>query len=506
MENTETKKSARYDVRSMTLRDMAGPLFRNWRVVILTSCAISALAILVAWEWADDYYVATMQVVVSRERTNPKVTGQQNAAVEENGIGVTSDDVASEIALLQGRDLLEEVVRTCNLAKPDSSVLDSGLKSVSQEVEVIDAKALERATNTLAGKLRVEAQKTSRVIDVKYGTSGPPETPACVLQTLGKVYLAKHLRLQRPAGTFDFFAAETEKYQQALAESEIRLANFSKTEGVAAPEILRADMAQQLVAARASLYQAQQVIAADLHRLDDLRKQMNETPARSFTVETSDSANLLLEQLQSSLLAAEVKKIQLLAKYDPSYPLVQEVEAEIEQTKKAIADAEEAKYVNRSTDRDPTFEYLRQDRAKTEADLASEEATVAELINAINGMQSEMVSLDGKAVKQGVLLREAKANEANYLLYLTKREQERTSDALDEKRIANVAIAVPAEVPALPSRSPISILIPGFFLALLGGIGAGYLAELVDPSFRTPSEVEEMLNISVLAAVPKQAR
>ena len=30
----------------------------------------------------------------------------------------------------------------------------------------------------------------------------------------------------------------------------------------------------------------------------------------------------------------------------------------------------------------------------------------------------------------GALVREAKANEANYLLYLSKREQERTSDAV----------------------------------------------------------------------------
>jgi hypothetical protein len=31
------------------------------------------------------------------------------------------------------------------------------------------------------------------------------------------------------------------------------------------------------------------------------------------------------------------------------------------------------------------------------------------------------------------------------------------------------------------------------------------LAELMDPSFRTPAEVEEMLKITVLAAVPKEA-
>jgi hypothetical protein len=40
---------------------------------------------------------------------------------------------------------------------------------------------------------------------------------------------------------------------------------------------------------------------------------------------------------------------------------------------------------------------------------------------------------------------------------------------------------------------------------VLGGIVAGYLSEFIDPSFRTPAEVEEMLKIRVLAAVPKQA-
>jgi len=487
MEPTGGKKSANYDTRVRTLRDMIGPLFRNWRAVVVTFCSIAVIAVVVARIWAHNYYVASMQVVVSEERSDPKITGQQNAALIDSSPDVTADEVATEIALLQGRDMLREIVGVCKLTKDDSS----------------DPKQLEAATNRLAAKLDVESQKMSHVIDVKYGRSGVPETPACVLQTLAKLYLAKHLRLQRPAGTYDFFAEETEKYQEALAQSERKLADFSKTEGVAAPDILRTDMAQQLVSAQASLYQTRQTIAADQQRLENLKKQMAETPARSSTAEASLAANTLLEQLQSSLLAAQIKRTQLLVKYDPSYPLVREADAEIAQTNEAIDEAEKAKYINTTTD--PTYEYLRQDQAKTEADLVSEQATADELSNNIQSMQSEMVNLDVTAVNQEALLREAKANEENYLLYLTKREQERTSDALDQKRIANVAIAVPAEVPALPARSPFSILFPGFFLALLGGIGAGYLAEVADPSFRTPSEVEEVLNITVLGAMPKQA-
>jgi uncharacterized protein involved in exopolysaccharide biosynthesis len=445
-----------------------------------------------------------MQVVVSQERSNPKVTGQQNAALLDSGPAISADEVATEVALLQGRDMLEEVVRVCQLTKQDSSLFGSFNKSNSQESEVENAKRLEGAANRLGAKLSVEAQKMSHVIDVRYGNAGAPETPACVLQTLAKLYLAKHLRLQRPAGTYDFFAAETEKYQLALAHSERDLSDFSKSVGVAAPEILRTDMAQQLIIAQAGLYQARQNIGADQQRLENLKKQLRETPSRSSTAESSIAANTLLEQLHSSLLASEIKRTQLLVKYDPSYPLVKEVDAEIAQTNEAIAEAEKAQYVNTTTDRDPTYEYLRQDQAKTEADLVSVEATSDELLKTVRGMQSEMVTLDVTAVKQGALAREAKANEANYLLYLNKREQERTSDALDEKRIANVAIAVPADVPALPARSPFSIVFPGFFLALLGGIGAGYLAEFADPSFRTPSEIEEILNIAVLGALPKK--
>lgn len=500
MGNLTTKKAPAGEIRQLTVRDMLAPLFRKKQVVLATFFAIVAVAILMAWRGAS-YYASTMQVVVERERSEPTVTPQQVSIQATNKV-ITTDDVASEVALLQGQDMLREVVQTCKLDETHASFWDP---FDSRDPEVKKAAVLESATRRLAGNLKVEAQKTSHVIDLSYGSVGSPETPACVLQTLGKLYLEKHLRLQRPAGAFDFFSQETDKYQQALAESEHRLVDFSKAAGIAAPDILRTDMAQQLIAAQANLYHTHQAIAADKQRIENIKEQMAVTPARSSTIEASIAANLLLDQLQSTLLAAQLKRTQLVMKYDPSYPLVKEVEEEIAQTKVAIASAEEAKYVNKTTDRDPTFEYLRQDQARTEADLASEEATASALVSTIRGMQSEMVSLDLKAVQQAQLLREAKANESNYLLYLNKREQERTSDALDQKRIANVAIAVPAYVPVLPEHSPFKVMLLGFLCAVLGGIGAGYLAELMDPSFRTPAEVAEFLNISVVTSVPRQA-
>jgi uncharacterized protein involved in exopolysaccharide biosynthesis len=211
-----------------------------------------------------------------------------------------------------------------------------------------------------------------------------------------------------------------------------------------------------------------------------------------------------LQQLQGNLLTSQIKRTQLLLKFDPSYPLVKEADQEIAQTEAAIAEAEKMKYTNQTTDRDLTYEYLRQDVAKTQADLASHQATASALMSSLRSLQTQTVDLDAKAIKQTGLLREAKANEANYLLYLNKREQERTSDALDLKRIANVAIAVPATVPLLPAHSPFTVVLAGSFLALLVGVASGFIAEYVDPSLRTPAEVLDSLNIPVLAVFPRQ--
>jgi capsular polysaccharide biosynthesis protein len=76
---------------------------------------------------------------------------------------------------------------------------------------------------------------------------------------------------------------------------------------------------------------------------------------------------------------------------------------------------------------------------------------------------------------------------------------------LDQRRIANVAIAVPAIVPALPAVSPVLVVLLGFLFALVSGVSSAFVAEQLDPSFRNPQEVATLLNMPVLASVPRRA-
>ena len=273
---------------------------------------------------------------------------------------VTTDQVTSEIALLQGEDMLRSVAATCELSKSWSPT-DIFLPRDPAERSAIK---LAKAANGLGKSLVVEQEKTSDVINVSYGSTADPEVPACVLQNLSQLYLQKHLLLRRPPGSSDFFAQQAEQSKSTLQGAEARLANFSRTAGVAAPDVLRTYMAQQVANSAFSLSQAQQAIAADEQRIKNVQGQLKTTPARMQTEEVAIPANIFLQQLQATLLAAQEKRAQLAVKYDPSYPLVQEADQEIADTQAAIAKSQDQKYINKTTNSDPTYEFLRARRSK----------------------------------------------------------------------------------------------------------------------------------------------
>lgn len=84
-------------------------------------------------------------------------------------------------------------------------------------------------------------------------------------------------------------------------------------------------------------------------------------------------------------------------------------------------------------------------------------------------------------------------------------EEARISDAMDKKRISNAVIAEAAAVPILPADSPWLLLSLGGLLATPVSAGSAFVADYLDPSFHTPDEVLEYLDIPVLAAMPENA-
>jgi uncharacterized protein involved in exopolysaccharide biosynthesis len=202
-------------------------------------------------------------------------------------------------------------------------------------------------------------------------------------------------------------------------------------------------------------------------------------------------------------LELELKRTELLAKFEPTYRPVQEVEEQIAQTRAAIVAAEKAPLRDETTDRDPTYESLRSELAKSKTDFAATRARAAATSALIGTYRKESRELDTKELLHQDMLRTAKADEENYMLYLRKAEEARISDALDRQRFSNVVVAEPATVPFTSQAQWLLVLVLGGFFAVLVSVIMAFVADRWDPSFRTPEEVESFLGSPVVAAFPK---
>lgn len=494
--------------RLSTLRDIVTPLFRHRKLVLWTFLGLVAATILAVILRPKDYE-AKMKILVKHERVDAAVSPGRDTALANSGDG-TEEELNSEVELLKSRDLLEKVVVSCDLQASRPSAFWNRLfptaSALGTDARPDSAKDLSQAVLALENKLQVEALKKTDLIQVTYDSSDP-QMAARVLGILGNLYLEKTVAIHRPPGAFEFFQAESERYDQELRTAESHLTEFDRNNVVADP-VLEKQIALQKLAELEATFSATQVAIKEAEkRSQAVQDQFASTPQQTMSQVRTSQNPYLMEQLKSTLLNLELKRTELLEKFEPDYRPVREVQQQIEQTLDAISKAEKSPVQEETTERNPSYDWLRLELTKSSADLASLHARATETANVIGHYRTQLGVIDAKGATQQDLLRDVKEAEGNYLLYVQKREEARIADALDRQRIVNVAIAEAATVPALPVHPHWALtLLVGILIAGLVSPGVAYAADYFDASVRTPAELQESLGIPVLAVLPKAER
>jgi uncharacterized protein involved in exopolysaccharide biosynthesis len=239
------------------------------------------------------------------------------------------------------------------------------------------------------------------------------------------------------------------------------------------------------------------------HRIQELDAQLAKLPERTITQVRSADNPELLRALKASLLDLELKKTQILTKFEPNHRLVREVEQQILQAKAAIAAERLSPLRDETTDQDANHEWAKAELQKAQVEMKGLEAREATTSAHLAGYRALARQLGEDAITQDDLTSSAKAAQENYLLYVKKREEARMGDALDEGGIVNAAIAEQPVVPALPVWPAGAVVLVGFVAALTSGTGAAFAADYLDPALRTPEEVMACLEIPVLASIPE---
>lgn len=485
-----------------TAKDVLSVAFRRRRLLMV--CALLTLAATILGAWFLPRYQGETKLLVMRQRVNPVLspTPQENTFTVSALPVVTDEELRSEVELLSSYDLAQEVVRSVHPEQkgPRSpfAFLTAWKKWLTTPQER-EAAAVEQ----LMKDMDVDVAKGSNVIVVTYKNKDP-EVIKEVLTRLVQVYQDRHKEVDRPSGQYAFFQQQTQQYKNRLDQAEAALSNFPQQYGVVDPAANRDLALQKLNEFQASLHQTQVSISDAQSRVHDLQSQLTSTPGRITTALKRSDNPELLQQLKSTLLNLQLKRVELRSQFQPSYRSVQELEKQIADTEAAIKAQETQPVQEATTDVDPTHAWLTGELAKARADLAGLRATEAGLVKTVANYQATARDFDQKAIIQHDLQRQASSQEEEYLMYLRKREEARVADMMDNDRMFNIAVAEPPTVPGLPSHSPALFAVVIFAFMALMSCALFWALEYFDPTFRARNEVEAFLNIPVLAAVPYQ--
>jgi len=478
---------------SPSLRDVASVLFRQRRL-LLTSFGLVFFGFLL-WGLITPSYQAEMKVLVRRGRLDPILTPTptQSPLIEDEV--VTEEELNSEVELIQDQDILRSVVN-------NSGLLDGW--RMPWNLGGSDEVRLSRGARRLGRRLNVEAGKKSALITVTYNSSNP-EQAARVLQCLAAAYLEKHQEVRRPSGQFDFFDHQVLESRRGLQQAEFQLMRFTESEGAVSASLERDIALKKFSDADANYRETGIALAETRERIRSLEATLKVLPTRATTVIRSSDNPQLLGEMKSKLLDLQLRRTDLLAKFQPSYRVVEEVDQQIAETKTAIAAEGQAPVRDVTTQQDPNRDWTQAELVKNRVELTALEARGAATGVVLSDYRTTAHQLGDLAIEQEELLRALKGAEEKYLLYVNKREEARIGDALDQGGILNVTIAERPRVPALPIWSCWMFGAVGLLAGGTVSTGVAFAADYLATGFRTPEEVLTYLGSTVLASLPAKS-
>jgi uncharacterized protein involved in exopolysaccharide biosynthesis len=457
--------------------------FRNRRLLLLSFLGVLLGAIAVAVLYPQEYRAETKLIV----RNNRVETTLGQSEVPQAQLPISEEQVNSEVELLKASDVLRSVVVSTGL---------SHSRSVIHPYESEDQR-IERIARRLDTQIHAAAGRRSNVVTLSFDSADPSQA-ANVLNTLIGTYLARQAQIRDASGQYKFFDDQAERYRIQVIAIQKQTQQMSDT----LPHVTRDSTLSRLAELKTNLAQAGVAINETEQRLHTLEQQESSIPARLVTQKKHADNAQLLQQLKGNLATMELKRDELLAKYQPDYRPVQDLEQQIADLRASIEKEETAPLRDETTDENPTHIWVRSEMERARADLAGLKARASALTTTIASVNQSARELEQQSVVEANLQRDEKAAEDSYLLYLRKREDFRIADALDRKGMLNVEVVQAASVPALPESSRLGVLLGGLVLALFVSTGAVFGAEMLNSSYRTPQEVVNYLNLPVLASLP----
>lgn len=484
---------------SFGLPEVLDFLARRWKLMLAAAGCMVALAFFILLT-ITPRYSATTQILIDAKPEN--MLGQGSMMSE---LALDSTAIDSQVTILQSRSLLQRVVKARNLVKDPEfgsveaeagvfqRLVDLARNSVSGEPapESLPAPApavsneamppeVLRAVNRLRNALEVRREARTLVVNVTV-TSIDRAKAASLADAIADAYIIDKLEARfdraRRAATWlsdriEVLGADLRTSEQAVAEFRVRH-NLVETRTGTLSEQQLSDLNAKLVGMRA----------------ETAEKRAKYEQSRSITA-VSGNLDAIPDVLRSPVItslrnqAGDVtrREADLLARYGRNHPQVINIQAERRDMERQIQAEIQRVIANLKNDLDVT--------------ISREESLAASL-----GRAGGQTGADNKvAVELRQLERAAAANKVLYESFLSRSkiaEEETTLANREARIISNAALPI---APSYPNK--LFVLGFAFAIGLALGTAGGFALDILNRGFMSPRQVEEALDLPVLASLP----
>jgi succinoglycan biosynthesis transport protein ExoP len=491
---------------------------RLWLVACVTVVATALTALYMAHK--PDIYEARARVQVDAERSNP-------------ALGATKSDVlvfndptyfSTQLQILTGDGLLRRVAKTLDLEHNQAflhpqkkrstwenllrmvgvgkskgaggtqglveSPLPVAVAPAAAQEDLQEASRLAPYVEALASGLEAEPVKEARLkvtethlIDVRFDHPDP-RVAAQVANAVADVFVVTNLEKKTESNTTtgDFLQKRVAELQAQIRNDEERLMSYARSN-----QILSLDASQNTVVDRLVGLNKQLLEAENERKMAEAAYHSALAPGAAEAL--SEGGAKEASDLDSKLAELRSKRAQLLVENTEEWPEVKEVTQQIATLERQAADARTRAVSTVKTNLETRY---RESLAREQALRAS-----------FDQQRGETLTQNEAAINYRIIQQEIETSK-NLLDGLLQRAKE------NEVALAGTLNNIHVDEHAIPPKSPVAPqrllnVVLAFILSLMIGVGLALLLERLDNTVHSTEEVERLLQLPALVAVPSAA-
>ncbi|MCL6553189.1 MAG: polysaccharide biosynthesis tyrosine autokinase [Firmicutes bacterium] len=455
------------------LRDYLSVLTRRWYLMAATT--VVALAVAIGFSLG----------------TPPVYRGQATVVVDRGSasFGLTAD--LTGISQQAFVDTLAELVKSRAVAE-----------QALERLQVPD-EARPAALRQLQAGLKVRRVRNADLIVIE-AEGATPAAAASSTNALAEALLDWHVgsrRRQASAGR-QFIEEQVAAVGRELRAAEEALARYKVQGG----QVSLSEQSTLAVTKLAEFEAQRRAAAAERQGVEASLRQARAALARQApTVPASfvEGEDPVVAQIRGELAKLELDLVGLQRQFTDRHPQVLATRARIEEAKARLRRQAGRTLLSQEFAANPLRADLAGQIIKLEVERQALAAREAALAAVVGQYARDVRDLPPKEVALARLTRDFKVAEETYLLLSQKLQEARIAESQVVGDLRIVDRATPPEVPVRPR--PVRTALFGALLGLMVGVGAAFVQEALDTTFRTPDEAARVLGLPLLGAIPRLA-